>query len=113
MKEGQTVYFVDLSDGKLVEAELVEKTMLGDIEHTTVDISGLFTITFEHDIVAETKDQALEKYENWKKKFREDMLNDNGWLKSLLRAWRHENYNVAVGEKIIKGIIEDELKVKL
>jgi len=113
MEQGQIVYYVDLCDGKLVEAEFVEKVMIGDIEHTTIDISGLFTITFEDDIVAETKNQALEKHELWKAKFKESMLNDNAWLRSLLNAWRHQNYNLAVGEKIIKEIIDDKLEVKL
>jgi len=113
MEQGQTVYFVDLSDGKLVEAEFVERLTLGDVTQTTVYISDLFTITFEYDIVGETKEQALKKYEDWKSDFREKMLADDEWVRSLLHAWRHNNYNLAVGEKIIKEIIEDKLEIKL
>ena len=112
MKNGDIAYFVDLDRGTIINGEV--KNYYSDncthIELWPTPNSGHIII---RNRVGCTIKEAVEKFEEWKVVYKQELLNNDLWVKKLFDGWTFDGDDVQPNEmiKIMRDIIEEKTGV--
>ena len=114
MKDGDMAYFVDLDRGIIINGE-VKNYYSDNCKNIELWPTPNMGHIINRDRVGSTINESVEKFEKWKVTYKQDLLNDNLWIKELFNGWElnYQDNEVQPSEiiKIMREIIKEKVGV--